>query len=314
MNRKRRLTSAVGALVAAAIVGGVAYATIPGPGNVYSACMLKSIGTIRLIDKSLPSTNLMSRCTDKEIEISWNQAGQPGPPGPQGAKGDPGTPGTNGTNGTNGKDGVSVTTASEPAGANCADGGVQLTAVNGVSYVCNGARGADGEDAAGGGLSAIEDLDGLPCTKVGGIPGSTRVTVGAAGEVTIRCAIAAPGHVYWATGGTTIGRAELDGQGANSSFITGASGTIAVAVDAGHIYWSNLITGTIGRADLDGQNANQSFITFDGTPIGMAVDAGHVYWAHGGSSIGRADLDGQNANLSFITGASGAGGLAVGAG
>ncbi len=50
MNRKRLLGSAVGALVAAAIAGGVAYATIPGPDNVYSACMLKGIGTIRLID------------------------------------------------------------------------------------------------------------------------------------------------------------------------------------------------------------------------------------------------------------------------
>jgi hypothetical protein len=108
MSRKRSVSSAVGALVAAAVAGGVAYATIPGPDNVYSACMLKGVGTIRLIDKSLPSTNLMSRCTDKEAEISWNQAGQPGP---QGVKGEPGAPGTNGTNGTAGRDGVSVTTA-----------------------------------------------------------------------------------------------------------------------------------------------------------------------------------------------------------
>jgi hypothetical protein len=93
MKRKRLLTGAVGALLAAAIAGGVAYATIPGPGNVYSACMLKGIGTIRLIDKSLPATNLMSRCTDKETEISWNQAGQPGPPGAPGTKGEPGAPG-----------------------------------------------------------------------------------------------------------------------------------------------------------------------------------------------------------------------------
>ena len=147
MKRKRLLTTAVGTLLAAAIVG-VAWASIPGPDNVYSACMLKSLGTIRLIDKSLPSTNLLSRCTDKEIEISWNQAGQPGPAGPQGAKGEPGAPGTNGTNGTDGKDGVSVTMASEPSGVNCAAGGVQLTAVNGVSYVCNGKAGADGSDPA----------------------------------------------------------------------------------------------------------------------------------------------------------------------
>lgn len=79
INTKRLLISALGALVAAALVGAVAYATIPGPDNVSSACMLKGLGTIRLIDKSLPATNLMSRCTDKETGISWNQAGQPGP-------------------------------------------------------------------------------------------------------------------------------------------------------------------------------------------------------------------------------------------
>jgi hypothetical protein len=43
MNRRRSVSSAVGALVAAAVAGGVAYATIPGPGNVYSACMLKGL-------------------------------------------------------------------------------------------------------------------------------------------------------------------------------------------------------------------------------------------------------------------------------
>ena len=151
MNRKRLLASAVGALVAAAIAGGVAYATIPGPDNVYSACMLKGVGTIRLIDKSLPASNLMSHCTDKETEISWNQAGQPGPAGPQGAKGEPGAPGTNGTNGTNGKDGVNVTSEPEPAGANCAAGGSKFSSANGVTYACNGAKGDPGQSGPGGG-------------------------------------------------------------------------------------------------------------------------------------------------------------------
>jgi hypothetical protein len=106
MNRKRLLSSAVGALVAAAVAGGIAYATIPGPGNVYSACMLKALGTIRLIDKSLQSTNFMSHCMDREIEISWNQAGQQGPPGPQGDKGDQGIQGIQGPKGDKGETGA----------------------------------------------------------------------------------------------------------------------------------------------------------------------------------------------------------------
>ena len=168
MNRARRghrgLTFGVAVVTTLALAGGIAYATIPGTGNVFSACMLKGIGTIRLIDKSLPSTNLMSRCTDKEIEISWNQAGQPGPPGPEGAKGEPGTPGTNGANGTNGNNGLSVTSAAEPAGANCAGGGVQLTAFNGISYVCNGKAGADGKDGANG-TDGVDGDDGVSVTS-----------------------------------------------------------------------------------------------------------------------------------------------------
>jgi hypothetical protein len=117
-------------VLAGAIAGGVAYATIPGPGNVYSACMLKGIGTIRLIDKSLPESSLMSRCKPSlETEVSWNQQGPAGPPG---------------TNGQNGADGVGVTGAEEPAGANCASGGSRLTAANGVTFACDGEPGAQG--------------------------------------------------------------------------------------------------------------------------------------------------------------------------
>jgi len=161
------------------------------PGNVYSACLLKSVGTIRLIDKSLPATNLMSRCTDKETEVSWNQAGQPGAPGAPGAKGEPGAPGkdgANGTSGADGKDGVSVTTASEPAGANCVDGGVQVTASNGVSYACNGQDGADGND----GVKGADGRDGASVANAAEPPGAncasggSRLSVGD-GAATFAC-------------------------------------------------------------------------------------------------------------------------------
>ena len=145
--RSRRLsTVAAAALLAGAIAAGVSYATIPGPGNVYSACMLKGVGTIRLIDKSLPDSNLMSRCKPSlETEVSWNQTGQQGPPGLQGTTGAPGTAGANGTNG------VSVTSADEPAGGNCANGGSKFTAANGITYACNGAPGTGGSGWSLGG-------------------------------------------------------------------------------------------------------------------------------------------------------------------
>jgi virginiamycin B lyase len=78
------------------------------------------------------------------------------------------------------------------------------------------------------------------------------------------------GHIYWTTG-SGIGRADLDGQNANQSFIPGASG-VGVAVDSAHIYWT---TGSgIGRADLNGQNVNQGFITGASFPYAVAVDPG----------------------------------------
>jgi hypothetical protein len=90
MTTERRRLLVLAMVVAAALAGGVAYATIPDANNVYTACVLKGVGQMRLIDKSLPATNPMSRCTDRETEVSWNQAGPPGAPGLKGDKGEPG--------------------------------------------------------------------------------------------------------------------------------------------------------------------------------------------------------------------------------
>ncbi len=58
----------------------IAYATIPDSGNVYTACMLKATGTIRLIDTSLPASNLLGHCTALEKQVSWSQIGPRGLP------------------------------------------------------------------------------------------------------------------------------------------------------------------------------------------------------------------------------------------
>jgi len=131
---------------------------------------------------------------------------------------------------------------------------------------------------------------------------------------------AAQAYVYWTTGtdtsGTTstdtIARSNLDGSGANQSFITGASSPAGVAVDAAHVYWANPGTNTIARANLDGSGVNQSFITGASGPAGVAVDAAHVYWANlGTKTIARAKLDGSGVNQSFITAGSFPNGVAV---
>src|SRR2546421_3361222 len=123
--RKRDLFSAVaGALIATALAGGIAWAAIPGAGGVINGCYQKNEGQLRVID---PGTD---RCRSPEIAISWNQQGV------KGEKGDTGAPGQDGRDGRDGLDGTSVTVEPEAPGANCAAGGVKMTAANGVAYVC----------------------------------------------------------------------------------------------------------------------------------------------------------------------------------
>ena len=79
--------------------------------------------------------------------------------------------------------------------------------------------------------------------------------------------------------GTTIGRANLNGSGANESFITGAQDPAGVAVNGSHIYWSNFgsLAGTgttIGRANLNGTGVDQHFINAPRNPRGVAVASG----------------------------------------
>src|SRR3954452_5274514 len=98
--RTRTRIMLVGTVLALTLVGGIAWATIPSDGGVYTACKLNATGTIRLIDPSLPSTSLLQHCTSIETQIAWNQKGQKGDAGPQGLTGPPGAKGTDGTNGT----------------------------------------------------------------------------------------------------------------------------------------------------------------------------------------------------------------------
>ena len=106
MHRRLRLFAIVTALFA--VTGGIAYATIPDSGNVYTACMQKNTGGIRLIDTSLPASDRMGHCTPAETKVAWNQQGQAGAPGPAGPKGDTGAAGPQGPQGPPGPAGPST--------------------------------------------------------------------------------------------------------------------------------------------------------------------------------------------------------------
>src|SRR3954470_9633858 len=101
----RKAVVLVGVPAAGLAAAGIAYATIPDSSKIYTACMLKNVGTIRLIDPSLPSSNLMSRCTSAETKITWDENGQPGPTGAAGATGATGAKGATGAAGPTGSSG-----------------------------------------------------------------------------------------------------------------------------------------------------------------------------------------------------------------
>jgi hypothetical protein len=76
--------------------------------------------------------------------------GATGPTGPKGDTGLAGETGKQGETGKEGKSGTSVTSAVEPKGANCAEGGSKFMAANGTTYACNGAEGKAGQQGQPG--------------------------------------------------------------------------------------------------------------------------------------------------------------------
>lgn len=141
--RRRRAVWVVGGAAAVMVGTGVAYAAVPDAGtNVYHGCMLTGVGTVRLIDPSLPSSNLLSHCSKLETPISWNQTGSQGPAGPagatgaqgavgpQGAKGDPGDTGPTGPQGPEGTFSGDFTSPDGQYELSVTDDGIKLTGPN----------------------------------------------------------------------------------------------------------------------------------------------------------------------------------------
>jgi hypothetical protein len=128
------------------------------------------------------------------------KAGPAGAPGAAGAQGPAGAKGENGAPGGKGADGTSVTSAAEPKGANCKEGGSKFTAAAGVTYACNGEKGAKGEPWTAGGTLPSEKTE----TGAYAFGEFTRAAVPGAfpavGALSFAIPLAAPlgtGHVHY---------------------------------------------------------------------------------------------------------------------
>ena len=71
-------------------------------------------------------------------------------------------------------------------------------------------------------------------------------------------------------GELSIGRANLNGAGADEDFIPLVGNACGVAVDGAHVYWAD---GPVGRANLDGTGVDRNFIPQALSFCGVAVDA-----------------------------------------
>jgi hypothetical protein len=262
MNKNTLAAAVAGALAATALSGGIAWATIPDDGGVIHGCYTKLGGVLRVID-----TAKNQKClANLEVPITWNEQGPKGDPGATGADGAPGRDGTNGSNGTNGLDGVSVMTAEEPAGSNCAQGGSRFTAANGVSYACNGARGPAGPS---GGAGSLDALSGASCNDGGG---ALEITYASTGQVTLWCGTrytltVTTDSVSGGAGTVTSSPAGINCPGTcTASFRDGTNVTLTAAPSSSAAFsgWGGDCSGTTRTADCvltmsDSKNATAGF-------------------------------------------------------
>ena len=139
------LIGVVVAALAAMLVGGIAWATIPGADGVIHGCYKAKNGQLRLVDLSSQGkhTGHHSDCRPSELSIDWNQQGPPGiqgPPGPPGQKGDKGDPGIQGPPGPSGLSGLQVVTSPTQVVALFDFGHAEATCPAGKTLIGGGGR------------------------------------------------------------------------------------------------------------------------------------------------------------------------------
>jgi hypothetical protein len=175
--------AALGAIVAALAMGGIAYASIPGPDGVIDACYLKNGGALRVIDSA-------ASCKSGETSLSWNQQGPTGPQGPAGAQGATGATGPTGPTGDPGATGATGDTgptgATGPTGPTGDPGATGATGDTGPT----GATGPKGDSGATGPMgpagSGVKTIAGEMNTDGSIIEGSGfSVTHNSTGDYTV---------------------------------------------------------------------------------------------------------------------------------
>jgi hypothetical protein len=230
--------------------------------GVINACVKKPGGRVRVVSGP-------AQCRRGEQAVSWNVQG---PEGPRGATGPAGPAG--------------------PAGAPGADGARGPTGAAGPAGPAGPTGPAGPQGAPGQGVTALEDLDGIPC-HAGGQAGTVSLTYATGGVATLTCTASGGGG-----GGTATLRV--------NELMTGMTG--AAANEFVEIVNSGTATADIGGFRLAYRSAaGTSDVTLATIPEGTTLAAG-AFYLFGGSAYAGATPP----NQSFSTGlAAGAGGVAL---
>ena len=152
---------------------------------------------------------------------------------------------------------------------------------------------------------------GTPAT---GAIGSSNLDGSGLNENLITAGVSSPsgiavsgGRIYWGDG-VYIGRANLDGTGAEPHWLTLADrdGEIRdLTANATHIYWASDV---IGRVKLDGSQLEPQLVPLERYATGIEVNGQNLFWTFSSENsdnagkIARANLDGSGVNLAFVAG------------
>jgi hypothetical protein len=82
--------------------------------------------------------------------------------------------------------------------------------------------------------------------------------------------------LWWATTTGEIKESLLSG--ASPKTIVSGTKATSIAVDAGHIYWTNTASGTIGRSTITGTEVEEEWVSGQGEPKGILVSATAASW------------------------------------
>lgn len=119
--------------------------------------------------------------------------------------------------------------------------------------------------------SPWEHSIGRALVSNGGVPHNQFIK-----EANSACGVAIDeSHIYWGSFGSSIGRADYNGENPSSVLIGGLDRPCGVAVNASQVFWTEEALGSaglVGTAGLNGLGANRSLVTNLNGPCGIALD------------------------------------------